>query len=79
MPIGPVETTGQHLEWEVINTFRYHDDGRLAEEWVQTDYRSFLTKLGVTTTGVYGQAGKGPGPRPGEMAQARDVHSALHG
>jgi hypothetical protein len=22
----------------------------LAEEWVQTDYRSFLTKLGVTTT-----------------------------
>jgi hypothetical protein len=34
----------------VIGTFRYHDDGRLAEEWVQTDYRSFLTKLGVTTT-----------------------------
>jgi predicted ester cyclase len=33
-----------------IGTFRYHDDGRLAEEWVQTDYRSFLTKLGVTTT-----------------------------
>jgi predicted ester cyclase len=37
-PIGPVEPTGQHLEWEVINTFRYQDDGRLAEEWVQTDY-----------------------------------------
>ena len=49
-PIGPVEPTGQHLEWEVIGTFRYRDDGRLAEEWVQTDYRSFLTKLGVTTT-----------------------------
>jgi predicted ester cyclase len=49
-PIGPVEPTGQHVEWEVINTFRYHDDGQLAEEWVQTDYRSFLTKLGVTTT-----------------------------
>ena len=49
-PIGPVEPTGQHLEWEVINTFRYRDDGRLAEEWAQTDYRSFLTKLGVTTT-----------------------------
>ena len=47
-PIGPVEPTGQHLEWEVIGTFRYNDDGRLAEEWVQTDYRSFLTKLGVT-------------------------------
>ncbi len=49
-PIGPVEPTGQHLEWEVIGTFRYDDEGRLAEEWVQTDYRSFLTKLGVTTT-----------------------------
>jgi predicted ester cyclase len=49
-PIGPVEPTGQHLEWEVIGTFRYDDDGRLAEEWVQTDYRSLLTKLGVTTT-----------------------------
>ena len=49
-PIGPVEPTGKHLEWEVIGTFRYEDDGRLAEEWVQTDYRSFLTKLGVTST-----------------------------
>jgi hypothetical protein len=49
-PIGPIEPTGQHLEWEVIGTFRYHDDERLAEEWVQTDYRSFLTKLGVITT-----------------------------
>ena len=49
-PIGPVEPNGKHVDWEAINTFRYHDDGRLAEEWVQTDYRSFLTKLGVTTT-----------------------------
>jgi predicted ester cyclase len=49
-PIGPVEPTGQHLEWEVINTFRYDDDGRLSEEWVQTDYRSFLAMLGVTAT-----------------------------
>ena len=49
-PIGPVEPTGQHLEWEVIGTFRCDDEGRLAEEWVQTDYRSFLTKLEVTST-----------------------------
>ena len=48
--IGPVEPTGQHLGWEVIGTFRYDDHGRLAEEWVQTDYRGLLTKLGVTTT-----------------------------
>ena len=49
-PIGPVEPTGKHVEWEVIGMFRYDARGRLAEEWVQTDYRSFLTKLGVTTT-----------------------------
>ena len=49
-PIGPVEPTGQHLEWELIGIFRYDHEGRLAEEWVQTDYRSLLTKLGVTTT-----------------------------
>src|ERR1700729_3062861 len=48
-PIGPVEPTGRHLEWAVIGIFRYDDNGRLAEEWVQTDYRSLLTKLGVTT------------------------------
>jgi hypothetical protein len=34
----------------VIGTFRYDDESRLAGEWVQTDYRSFLTKLGVTAT-----------------------------
>ncbi len=49
-PIGPLEPTGEHLGWEVINAFRYHDDGRLAYERVQTDYRGFFTKLGVTTT-----------------------------
>ncbi|MFZ0667063.1 MAG: ester cyclase [Acidimicrobiales bacterium] len=49
-PIGPVEPTGQHLEWEVIGIFRYDNEGRLAEEWVQTDYRGLLVKLGVTTT-----------------------------
>ena len=49
-PVGPIDPTGQHLEWEVIGTFRYDEEGRLAEEWVETDYRSFLTKLGVATT-----------------------------
>ena len=49
-PIGPVNATGEHIEWEVIGTFRYDEGGRLAEEWVETDYRSFLTKLGVTVT-----------------------------
>jgi predicted ester cyclase len=49
-PVGPIKPTGEQIEWEVIGTFRYDNDGRLAEEWVQTDYRSFLVRLGVTVT-----------------------------
>jgi predicted ester cyclase len=49
-PIGPVQPTGQHVEWEVIHTFRYDDDGRLAEEWAQMDNLGLLAKLGVTVT-----------------------------
>jgi hypothetical protein len=39
----------RRVEWEVMNTFRYLDDGRPASEWVQADYRLF-DQLGVTTT-----------------------------
>ncbi len=35
-PIGPVEPTGQHLEWEVLGTFR-HDDQRAACRGVGAD------------------------------------------
>ena len=44
-PSGPLQPTGRYVEWEAINTFRYDADERLAEEWVQTDYRSMLVKL----------------------------------
>ncbi len=30
-----------------MNVFRYDDDDRLAEEWVQTDSKIFLQKLGA--------------------------------
>src|SRR5579864_414694 len=36
-PIGIVQPNGRHIQWELINIFRYTDEGRLAEEWVQTD------------------------------------------
>ena len=49
-PIGPLEPNGHHVEWELMGMFRYDDDGRLAEEWVQTDYRSLLIDLGVTVS-----------------------------
>jgi predicted ester cyclase len=35
-PVGPVEPTGQHLEWEVLGTFRY-DDPRAAGRGVGAD------------------------------------------
>jgi predicted ester cyclase len=55
-PIGPIQPTGRYIEWELINTFRYDGYGRLAEEWVQTDYRGLLTKLGVIVTESPAQA-----------------------
>jgi len=46
-PIGTVEPNGQHVRWELINIFRYTDEGRLVEEWVQTDTYDFLRQLGA--------------------------------
>jgi len=68
-PIGAVEPTGRHIEWEVINTFRYDQDGRLAQEWAQTGYRSFLAKLCVNRHGappsrtIRGRSARGHWPR----------------
>ena len=46
-PVGRLEPHGKAVEWEVMGIFRYNADGRLAEQWVQTDYRGFLQKLGT--------------------------------
>jgi predicted ester cyclase len=46
-PIGTVEPNGQQVHWELINIFRYTDEGRLVEEWVQTDTYDFLRQLGA--------------------------------
>ena len=46
-PIGTVQPNGQHVQWELINIFRYTDDGRLVEEWVQTDTYDLLRQLGA--------------------------------
>jgi hypothetical protein len=35
------------VTFELTNIFRYDDDGRLAEEWIQTDTRSVLRRLGA--------------------------------
>ena len=46
-PIGTVQPNGQQVQWELINIFRYTDEGRLVEEWVQTDRYDFLRQLGA--------------------------------
>ena len=44
-PVGPLPPNGNRIVFELINIFRYDDQGRLAEEWVQTDNRSRLRQL----------------------------------
>ena len=46
-PVGPLPPNGQRVVWDLINIFRFDDEGRLADEWVRTDYRSFLRQLGA--------------------------------
>ena len=46
-PVGTVQPNRQQVQWELINIFRYTDDGRLIEEWVQTDTYDFLRQLGA--------------------------------
>src|ERR1700747_1874125 len=33
-PAGALNPTGRQVEWEIMNIFRYDEQGRLAEEWV---------------------------------------------
>jgi predicted ester cyclase len=46
-PVGPLPPNGNRVVFELMNVFRYDDQGRLAEEWLQTDNRSRLRQLGA--------------------------------
>jgi predicted ester cyclase len=46
-PVGRLPPNGSRVVFELINIFRYDDQGRIAEEWVQTDNRSRLRQLGA--------------------------------
>jgi predicted ester cyclase len=46
-PAGTLPPNGQRVVWDLMNLFRFDDQGRLVEEWVRTDYRSFLRQLGA--------------------------------
>ena len=44
-PVGTVQPNGKKVRWELINIFRYTDEGRVVEEWLQTDTYEFLRQL----------------------------------
>lgn len=44
-PAGRLEPTGARVVWDLMSIFRFDDEGRLVEEYVRTDYRSFLRQL----------------------------------
>jgi hypothetical protein len=46
-PAGPLPPNGARITMDLINIFRFDEQGRLIEEFVRTDYRSFLRQLGA--------------------------------
>ncbi len=46
-PFGTVQPHGKRVVLTLINMFRYDEDGRLAEEWVQYDNLEWMRQLGV--------------------------------
>ncbi len=46
-PAGSLPPNGQRVAWDLANIFKFDDHGRLVDEWVRTDYRSFLRQLGA--------------------------------
>lgn len=46
-PAGRVEPNGARVTWDLMNVFKFDDNGRIVEEYVRTDNRSFLRQLGA--------------------------------
>lgn len=46
-PAGELPPTGAQITMDLINIFRLSENDRLLEEFVRTDYRSFLRQLGA--------------------------------
>ena len=46
-PVGELKPNGARVTWDLMNMFRFDDHGRLVEEFVRTDNRSFLRQLGA--------------------------------
>ena len=44
-PAGELKPNGARVIWDLMSIFRFDDRGRLVEEFVRTDNRSFLRQL----------------------------------
>lgn len=44
-PIGPLPPNQKKIVFDLINIFRFDDQGRLVDEWVRLDNRSLLRQL----------------------------------
>ncbi|WP_423463915.1 ester cyclase [Promicromonospora sp. MS192] len=46
-PVGLLAPNGARVVWDLINIFRFDDEGRIVEEHVRTDNRAVLRQLGT--------------------------------
>ena len=46
-PAGPLPPNGARVVFDLINIFRFDEQGRIVEEWVRVDNRSVLRQMGV--------------------------------
>ncbi|WP_067449758.1 ester cyclase [Actinomadura macra] len=46
-PAGSLPPNGERVVFDLINIFRFDDQGRLVEEWVRIDNRELLRQLGA--------------------------------
>ncbi len=46
-PVGRLEPNGARVTWDLINIFEFDDRGRLTQEFVQTENRGILRRLGA--------------------------------
>lgn len=47
-PAGSVPPNGKHIIFALMNVFRLDADGKIIEEWVETDNRGLLRQLGAS-------------------------------
>ncbi|MEO8392646.1 MAG: ester cyclase [Chloroflexota bacterium] len=49
-PTGVIAPNGQTIDLQIINIFRFREDGVIVEEWAQFDNLGFLAQLGALPT-----------------------------